>query len=229
LSCPTLPVTTQVVVPLQRNGQTINLQQRKFHVSVPFLYSSAGYGFLFNMPGYGSVAVGALGAGGAVWNAAAALGVDFWVTTVPAGAATSPAPPGPVYRQYADATGHAPLLREDALLYWQSRNRYKSSAIVEEIALPEALFPAFHLPVGVEMTDELYVHYQRHHGCTVMRVTEKLSAIAAPAGIAAMLGRAACDPVLHIARIAFDVMDRPVERRLSWMETSALRYAIELR
>lgn len=103
------------------------------------------------------------------------------------------------------------------------------AAIVEEIALPEALFPAFHLPVGVELTDELYVHYQRHHGCTVMRVTEKLSAMAAPAGIAAMLGRAAGDPVLHIARIAFDVMDRPVERRLSWMETSALRYAIELR
>lgn len=101
--------------------------------------------------------------------------------------------------------------------------------IVEEIALPEALFPGFHLPIGVELSDELYVHYQRHHGITVMRVTEKLSAIAAPADIAAMLGRAAGEPVLHITRLAFDVMDRPVERRLSWMETSALRYAIELR
>jgi GntR family transcriptional regulator len=103
------------------------------------------------------------------------------------------------------------------------------AAIVEEIALPEALFPRFHLPIGVELSDELYVHYQRHHGITVMRVTEKLSAIAAPAEIAAMLGRAEGEPVLHIARIAFDVMDRPVERRLSWLDTGALRYAIELR
>ena len=103
------------------------------------------------------------------------------------------------------------------------------AAIVEEIALPEALFPGFALPIGVELTDELYVHYQRHHGITVMRVTEKLSAIAAPPDIAALLGLAPGAPCLHIARLAFDVMDRPVERRLSWIETSALRYAIELR
>ncbi|MBX9748662.1 MAG: GntR family transcriptional regulator [Roseococcus sp.] len=103
------------------------------------------------------------------------------------------------------------------------------AAIVEEITLPEALFPGFSLPIGVELTDELYVHYQRHHGVTVMRVEEKLSAIAAPAEIAKLLGHAPGAPVMHIARIAFDVMDRPVERRLSWIETSALRYAIELR
>lgn len=94
-----------------------------------------------------------------------------------------------------------------------------AAAIAEEIALPAGLFPGFHLPLGVELNDELYVHYQRHHGITVMRVEEKLSAVAGPGGA----------PVLHITRIAFDVMDRPVERRLSWMETSRLRYAIELR
>jgi GntR family transcriptional regulator len=104
-----------------------------------------------------------------------------------------------------------------------------SSPIVEEIALPEALFPGFTLPIGVELTDELYVHYQRHHGITVMRVTEKLSAIAAPEEKAALLGLAPGAPVMHIERLAFDVMDRPVERRLSWIETGALRYAIELR
>lgn len=103
------------------------------------------------------------------------------------------------------------------------------AAIVEEIALPETLFPGFRLPLGVELNDELYVHYQRHHGITVMRVEEKLSAIAAPTEIAAMLSRPTGAPLLHIARIAFDVLDRPVERRLSWMETSALRYAVELR
>ena len=144
-SCP----TSADLVPLVRNGQTISLLQRKFHVSIPFLYSSAGYGFLFNMPGYGSVAVGALGTGGAVWRALATLGIDFWVSVSPAGAAT-PGPPAPIYRQYADATGHAPLLREDALLFWQSRNRYKSSAIVESVA---ARYAALELPVGVLVVD----------------------------------------------------------------------------
>jgi len=103
------------------------------------------------------------------------------------------------------------------------------AAIVEEIALPASLFPGFNLPLRRELTDELYVHYQRHHGITVMRVEEKLSAMAAPARVATLLGRAAGWPLLHITRIAFDVMDRPVERRLSWMETTHLRYAIELR
>ena len=49
------------------------------------------------------------------------------------------------------------------------------------------------------------------------------------APVAALLGRTAGWPLLHITRIAFDVMDRPMERRLSWMETTHLRYAIELR
>lgn len=58
------PVGNQTVVPLQRNGQTVFLQQRKFHVSVPFVYSTAGYGFLYHMPGYGNASMGAFGVGG---------------------------------------------------------------------------------------------------------------------------------------------------------------------
>jgi hypothetical protein len=30
------------VVPLERNGQTTSLQQEKFHVTIPFAYSTAG-------------------------------------------------------------------------------------------------------------------------------------------------------------------------------------------
>lgn len=45
----------QVIVPLERNGQSLNLHQRKFHVTIPYVYSSAGYGFVYNMPGYGQV------------------------------------------------------------------------------------------------------------------------------------------------------------------------------
>ena len=148
VGCPTLPVTTQVVVPLQRNGQTINLQQRKFHVSIPFVYSTAGYGLLYHMPGYGSVTVGNYSVGGTRWASDAALALDFWATGAPAGAPAGDA--SGVYRQYADATGHAPPLREDAMLFWQSRNRYKSSAIAEAVA---ANYSALKLPVGVLVVD----------------------------------------------------------------------------
>ena len=151
--CPTGP---QRVVPLERNGQTVNLQQRKFHVSIPFLYSSAGYGFLFNMPGYGSVTVGSHGEGGAAWSASAALYLDFWVTGLPAAVAAPAA--GPVYAQYADATGHAPPLREDAMIFWQSRNRYKSTAIALSVA---ERYAALDLPVGVLVID---YKNQKHDG-----------------------------------------------------------------
>ena len=128
------------------------LQQRKFGVAIPLLVSSAGYRFLFHMPGYGQVSVGALGVGGAQWRAQAALGVDLWVTALPAGAPAAgvPAAAAPIYRQYADATGHAPLLRDDALSFWQSRNRYKSAAVVAAVA---ARYAALDLPVGVLVVD----------------------------------------------------------------------------
>ena len=157
------PSGEQRVVPLLRNGQRVNLQQRKFHVSIPFAYSSAGYGVLFNMPGYGMVEVGGLGEGGMHWQAAATvLGLDFWVSGLPAAAApardgqrtgrqTSPsAVAAPIYHQYADATGHAPPLRENAMLFWQSRNRYKSSAIAMRVV---DRYAALKLPVGVLVID----------------------------------------------------------------------------
>jgi len=142
------PRNTQVVVPLARNGQTIGLHQRKFHVTIPFFYSTSGYGFLANMPGNGEVTVGALGTGGTTWTFDADVGIDLWVTTLPTGAAATAAEP--IYSQYADATGHAPMLRDDAMIFWQSRNRYMTSKIALEVAQGYAKLD---LPVGVLVID----------------------------------------------------------------------------
>ena len=141
------PNGEQKVVPQARNGQKINLLQTKFHVTIPTAISSAGYAFLFNMPGYGSVALGARGVGGSKWNATSALYLDFWVSGLPAQASH---PMAPLFAQYADATGHAPPLREDAMIFWQSRNRYKSSAIASDIA---KRYADLQLPVGVLVID----------------------------------------------------------------------------
>ena len=137
-----------MVVPLERNGQTVELLQRKFHVTIPFVYSTGGYGFVFNMFGYGHVQVGTQGVGGMRWQADAALELDVWVTSSPSGSSGMAAES--IYSQYADATGHAPMLREDAMIFWQSRNRYKSSAIALAVA---EKYRQLDLPVGVLVID----------------------------------------------------------------------------
>jgi len=122
-------------------------------------------------------------------------------------------------------------LEKDAPVHRLMRERriHGAPMIAELIVLPEALFPGFAAPLGEELTDELYVLYQRRFGVTVLRVEEKLQAVAAPPAIARLLGGAEGRPLLRIERLAFDVMDRPVERRRSWLETTRIQYAVELR
>jgi alpha-D-xyloside xylohydrolase len=135
---------TEHVVPLLRNGQVVNLLQRKFHISIPYIYSDAGYGLLFNHGGKGMVYVSEDGS--QEWTQEAALNVDLWVTTTN----TASTGPADIYQHYADATGHSPPLREDAMIFWQSRNRYKSSRIVQNVA---KRYMELHLPVGVLVVD----------------------------------------------------------------------------
>ena len=92
--------------------------------------------------------------GGMTWRSDAALGLDVWVSARPASKAFTSAAAGAsaeaIYQQYADATGHAPALRQEAMLFWQSRNRYRST----EIALAVAdRYKALDLPVGVLVID----------------------------------------------------------------------------
>lgn len=102
------------------------------------------------------------------------------------------------------------------------------SVILERILLPAARFPGFALPVRQEMGDELYVLYQRDHGVTIARAEERLAAIAAGEEQAARLGLPPGAPLLEIRRIAFDLADRPVERRVTWVDTTAHRYLAQL-
>ena len=95
------------------------------------MYSTAGFGFLLNLPGDGSVAVNSSGA--IDWDVVAQKQLDFWITTTPAAAAGAAA--APVYKQYADAVGHAPPLPGYAALFWQCRLRYRTQQILEDIAL----------------------------------------------------------------------------------------------
>ncbi|KFI92627.1 glycosyl hydrolase [Bifidobacterium saguini DSM 23967] len=98
---------------LDLKGCTLELAHRNSQASVPFVVSSAGYGFLWNNPAIGQVD---FAANQTRWNARSSRQLDYWVT---AGGT-----PAQIERQYADATGHAPVMPEWGLGFWQCKLRY---------------------------------------------------------------------------------------------------------
>lgn len=104
-----------------------------------------------------------------------------------------------------------------------------SPAMLETIILPATRFQGFALPLHAVLEDELYVHYQRHHGVTVLRVEERLTAEPADAEAARRLGCRLGAPLLAIRRVAFDALDQPVEMRRALLRTNGLGYGVELR
>lgn len=95
--------------------------------SIPWYASSAGFGFLWNSPGYGYVD---FGPSGTTWFANATQNVDFWVvTTPPAETGTSTgAMLKALLARYVDVVGHAPPMPAYATGFIQSKNRYRNQA-----------------------------------------------------------------------------------------------------
>ena len=61
-------------------------------------------------------------------------------------------------------------------------------------------------------------------GVSVMRVAETLRSVAAPTDIAGLLELPPDAPLLLVRRVAFTLDDRPVEYRLSWVNTARHEY-----
>lgn len=108
---------------LDQKGCVIDLLQRNTEVSIPFLLSSRGYGFLWNNPAVGRAE---LGYTATRWVAEATRQLDYWVTAGDA--------PAQVMARYADATGHPPLLPEWAAGFWQSKLRYRTQEELLSVA-----------------------------------------------------------------------------------------------
>ncbi|MDA1362476.1 hypothetical protein O1R50_22835 [Glycomyces luteolus] len=126
---------------LDQSGLVIDLVQGNTVAAIPFLYSSTGYGFLWNNP-----AVGRVELGGDVtrWVADAAHQIDYWVT------AGSPAE---ALDTYTAATGRPPLVPDWATGFWQSRLRYASQ---EEILAVAREFARRDLPLAVIVADFMH-------------------------------------------------------------------------
>ncbi|MFI2363369.1 TIM-barrel domain-containing protein [Promicromonospora sp. NPDC019610] len=104
-------------------GCSLELAHRNSQASVPFVISSAGYGMLWHTPAVGRAT---FGRNGTEWSAESAPQIDYWVT-----AGETPAQ---ITRAYADATGHAPVMPERGLGFWQCKLRYASQDELLEVA-----------------------------------------------------------------------------------------------
>lgn len=124
---------------LDQKGLVLDLVQRNAEVTVPFLLSNRGYGFLWNMPGVGRVE---LADNGTRWVADSARQLDYWVTVGDA--------PADILAHYADATGHAPMLPEWASGFWQCKLRYRTQ---DELMAVAREYVRRGLPLSVIVVD----------------------------------------------------------------------------
>src|SRR5579862_489639 len=97
-------------------------------------------------------------------------------------------------------------------------------AIVDDITLPALLFPGLTEKIFLARDNTIYHLYQSRYGINVLRTDERLRAVLAPRDVAPLLGVATGAPLLEIRRVALTFRDRPVELRLSRVNTARHDY-----
>ncbi len=103
-------------------GCTVDLRHVNAKCTIPFVYSSLGYGFLWNMPSTGRCE---LAHNRTRWTSDCARQIDYVVIG---------GTPREVSSSLADLTGHAPKMPHWATGFWQSRLRYETQDEVISVA-----------------------------------------------------------------------------------------------
>jgi alpha-D-xyloside xylohydrolase len=128
---------------LDQKGAVIDLIQRNTEVTIPFMISSRGYGFLWNNPAVGRVELGSIHTR---WVANATRQIDYWIT-----AGETPAD---ILENYTAVTGRAPAFPEWAAGFWQSKLRYRTQEELLDVARE---YRRRGLPLSVIVSD--YFHW----------------------------------------------------------------------
>ncbi len=127
-------------------GSVIDLYQRHVKHVVPFLVSSAGYGFLWNNPSLGRVE---LAHNLTRWVSYGCPQIDYYITAGDSYAE--------ILEHYADVSGHAPEFPYWASGLWQCKLRYETQ---EEFVGVAREFARLNLPVSVLVIDFLHWQYE---------------------------------------------------------------------
>ncbi len=96
--------------------------------------------------------------------------------------------------------------------------------MVDDIVLPGDLFGGLTEKSFAKRDNTIYHFYQSRYGINVLRTREKLRAVAAPDDVAALLGVAPGAPLLEIRRVALTYRDKPVEWRVSRLNSARHEY-----
>ena len=123
-------------------GCSFDLRHVNAKCTIPFVYSSRGYGFIWNNPAIGSVE---LSNNRTRWSVGATRKIDYVVI---AGA------PKEVSSALADLTGHAPVMPHWATGFWQSRLRYETQ---DDLLAVARRYKEENIPLSVIVCD--YFHW----------------------------------------------------------------------
>jgi GntR family transcriptional regulator len=117
-------------------------------------------------------------------------------------------------------------LKRDAEVYRFHRVRtYQNVPIfIEQIVLPESVFPNFDEVYRSDPQPQIYLVFERKFGIVAMKAEEELRAVAASADEAAALDVAPGTPLLRIDRIGYGIGDRPIETRTLICHTKNYHY-----
>lgn len=123
-------------------GCSFDIRNVNAKCTVPFVYSSLGYGFLWNNPAVGNVE---LSGNRTRWCVGATKKIDYVVIV---------GTPKEVSETLADLTGHAPVMPHWATGFWQSRLRYETQDELLEVA---RRYKKENIPLSVIVAD--YFHW----------------------------------------------------------------------
>jgi GntR family transcriptional regulator len=99
-----------------------------------------------------------------------------------------------------------------------------SPAIVDDITLAALLFPGLTEKIFLARGNTIYHLYQSRYGINVLRTDERLRAVLAPRDVAQLLDVPPASALLEIRRVALTFRDRPVELRVSRVDTTRHDY-----
>ncbi|MFC1805988.1 TIM-barrel domain-containing protein [Planctomycetota bacterium] len=132
---------------LDQKGCVIDFLHRNKEVSIPFLVSSQGYGFLWNYPGLGRVE---LARNETRWVSERTEQIDYYVVVDKS--------PARILERYAEVTGFPTAFPKWASGFWQCKLRYKTQ---EELLSVAREYKKRKLPISVIVID---FHHWVHMG-----------------------------------------------------------------
>ena len=131
---------------LNLKGCTLELAQRNSQITIPFVLSSLGYGFLWNTPAVGSAV---FGKNMTEWKALDCEEMDYWIT-----AGDTPAE---IIESYTAEVGRVGTVSRDLLGLWQCKLRYRTQ---EEVLTVARKYKELGIKLSVIVIDFFHWTYQ---------------------------------------------------------------------